>query len=74
MSRTLLPALYGPRKTFARKADAEEFARHLTRELTAGGIPHWAEIRSETPRRFVAIVHRFDCDGATGCRCGIEPD
>ena len=72
MPRTPLPTLYGPRKTFPRKTDAEAFARHLTRELTAGGLPHWVEIVSDSPRRFVTIVHRFDCTGGAACSCGVE--
>lgn len=71
MTRT--PSLYGPRKTFVRLADAEEFARHLTRELTAGGIPHWVEIRTAAARH-TAIVHRFDCEGGRACGCGPAPE
>ena len=64
-----VPSLYGRRKTFARKRDADEFVRHLTRELTAGGVPHWVEVRGETPQRYEVFVHRFACPGGAACGC-----
>jgi len=69
-----MPALYGPQRSFATRHAAEAFARHLTRELTAGGLPHWVEVQPTTPTRWLAYVHRFACGGGPGCRCETDPD
>jgi hypothetical protein len=67
-----MPVLYGPHRSFATRRAAEAFARHLTRELTAGGLPHWVEIQDAAPGRFVAFVHQFDCRGGRDCGCARE--
>lgn len=61
--------LYGPKKRFSSRRAAEQFLRHVTRELTAGGIPHWVEAREEAPDRWLAFVHRSDCEDAAACHC-----
>jgi hypothetical protein len=63
--------LYGPKKRFSSRSAAEQFLRHVTRELTAGGIAHWVEAREEAPGRWLAFVHRSDCEGSAACRCGV---
>lgn len=67
-----MPSLYGPRGSFPTRQAADAFARHVTRELTAGGLPHWLEILPEPPARFTAFVHRFSCPGGTECHCASE--
>ena len=47
---------------------AERLARHVTRELTAGGIGHWVEVQA-VARGFVVFVHRFECAGGEACAC-----
>jgi hypothetical protein len=63
------PEIYGPKRAFGSRAAAERFLQHLTRELTAGGIPHWVEVRQQPPRRWIAVVHAPDCAGGERCRC-----
>jgi hypothetical protein len=65
-----MPELYGPRASFDTRRAAERFVTHLTRELTAGGLPHWCEVRERAPGAFVPIVHQFDCAGGADCGCG----
>ena len=67
-----MPVLYGPHRSFATRRAAEAFARHLTRELTAGGLPHWVEIQEAVPGRFVAYVHQYDCRAGGACQCGRD--
>jgi len=67
-----MPPLYGPRRTFGTRSAAEAFARHVTRELTAGGLAHWVEVQDITPSRWLAYVHRFDCRGGRACACAEE--
>jgi hypothetical protein len=64
----LMPEIYGPKKRFATRLSAENFERHLTRELTAGGIPHWVEIR-EDAGGWVPFVHESQCTGGASCSC-----
>ena len=66
--------IYGPRRTFASRADAERFLRHATRELTAGGLAHWVEAHERAPGRWLAIVHRSACEGGARCSCGSPAD
>jgi hypothetical protein len=66
--------LYGPRRSFANPRAAENFLRHLTRELTSGGIPHWTEVRELAPGTWVPFVHKFDCEGGESCRCGAPAE
>ena len=61
--------LYGLKKRFASRAAAENFLRHTTRELTAGGLPHWIEAREDAPGKWSAWVHRWSCKGGASCRC-----
>jgi hypothetical protein len=68
-----MPEIHGAKKRFATQQAAENFARHLTRELTAGGIPHWVEVREETPDRWLPIVHRAACLGGADCACLATP-
>jgi hypothetical protein len=67
-----MPGIYGPRRSFATRAAAENFLRHVTRELTAGGLPHWLEAREAAPNRWLAFVHQFDCEGGAGCKCDAD--
>jgi hypothetical protein len=67
-----MSGLYGARQTFANRSAAENFLRHVTRELTAGGLPHWVEAREVGPSRWVAFVHQFDCEGGAECKCGAD--
>lgn len=66
-------SLFGRKRSFRSKAAAEQFVRHLTRELTAGGIAHWIEIKEERPSALVSswvpTVHRAACPGADKCEC-----
>ena len=65
-----MPSLFGPKQTFGSKAAAESFVRHLTRELTAGGIGHWVELREDvSSQRWTPFVHRSSCAGAPSCDC-----
>jgi hypothetical protein len=63
-----MPNLFGPKQTFRSKDAAERFIRHLTRELTAGGIAHWVELR-EDAGTFTPVLHRGACPGADACDC-----
>jgi hypothetical protein len=65
-------SLYGPRRTFSTRSAAEAFVRHVTRELTAGGLPHWVEVQPISNARFLAYVHRFECRGGADCACERE--
>ena len=65
-------SLYGPRQSFPTRRAAEAFLRHVTRELTAGGLPHWVEIQETDKPSFVAYVHRFACAGGASCTCGRD--
>lgn len=67
-----MPVLYGPHRSFATRAAAETFARHLTRELTAGGLPHWVEIQPAGRASFTAFVHQFDCRPGRDCQCALD--
>jgi hypothetical protein len=67
-----MSGIYGPRRVFASREAAEKFLRHVTRELTAGGLPHWVEAREAAPKRWVPFVHQFDCQGGADCKC--DPD
>ena len=64
-----MPEIFGAKKHFATRRAAENFARHLTRELTAAGIPHWVEVREEASDRWLPIVHRAACRGGADCAC-----
>ncbi|HTU60305.1 MAG TPA: hypothetical protein VMF89_17765, partial [Polyangiales bacterium] len=60
----------GPKQTFRSKAAAENFVRHLTRELTAGGIGHWVELREDAAQqRWTPVVHVSSCKGGASCDC-----
>jgi len=65
-------SLYGPRRTFSTRSEADAFARHVTRELTAGGLPHWVEVQPTAKAQFLSYVHRFECRGGPGCICDQE--
>jgi hypothetical protein len=65
-----MPEIYGARTPFKTRSAADNFLRHVTRELTAGGLPHWCEIRREAPDRWIPIVHRAECAGGSACACG----
>jgi hypothetical protein len=67
-----MPAIYGPRRSFSTRAAADNLLRHVTRELTAGGLPHWVEAREAAPGKWLAIVHEFDCTGSAECKCGAD--
>lgn len=67
-----MPPLYGPGRVFATRNAAEAQARHVTRELTAGGLPHWVEVQEVAQQRFRLYVHRFDCRGGPACACEDE--
>ena len=70
-----MPSLFGRKRSFSSKAAAEQFVRHLTRELTAGGIPHWVELKEDAgaqPARgvsWVPVLHRAACAGGDACEC-----
>jgi len=65
-----MPSLFGPKQTFRSKAAAESFVQHLTRELTAGGIGHWVELREDkAAQRFTPVVHLARCPGGDRCLC-----
>jgi hypothetical protein len=66
--------LYGFKKRFSTRAAADNFLRHVTRELTAGGLPHWIEAREEAPGRWSAWVHHWDCKGGDSCMCDAPAD
>ena len=61
--------LYHLDQHFKTRRSAENFARHVTRELTAGGVPHWVEVRQDAAGLWHARVHRPDCS-AERCVCG----
>ena len=65
-------SLYGPRQSFPTRRAAEAFLRHVTRELTAGGLPHWVEVQETTEASFLAYVHRFACPGGPSCSCAQD--
>lgn len=67
-----MPGIYGNKKRFSDRNAAQNFARHLTRELTAGGIAHWVEVLEAAPGGWVPIVHEFACAGGASCACGSE--
>jgi hypothetical protein len=62
-----MPSLFGPKQSFRSKQAAENFVRHLTRELTAGGIGHWVELREDGG--WIPVVHRSACSGGADCDC-----
>jgi hypothetical protein len=65
-----MPSLFGPKWTFRDKAAAENFVRQLTRELTAGGIGHWVELREDvSPQGWTPVLHRSSCPGGASCDC-----
>ena len=66
--------LYGLKKRFKTRAAAENFLRHTTRELTAGGLPHWTEAREDAPGTWSAWVHRWSCKGGASCNCDASAD
>ena len=72
LSRYPMPEIYGVKRHFNDRHTAENFARQLTRELTAGGIAHWIEVRETRPARWVAHVHAFACPGGASCTCGSD--
>lgn len=66
-----MPSLFGPKQSFRSQAAAESFVRHLTRELTAGGIAHWVELRADADKqRWTPVVHTASCPGGDRCQCG----
>lgn len=67
---TVMAGIYGPRTPCKTRDAAENLIRHTTRELSAGGLPHWCEIREEGPRRWVPVVHEWTCAGGERCACG----
>ncbi|HET8933372.1 MAG TPA: hypothetical protein VFN67_08040 [Polyangiales bacterium] len=68
-----MQSLFGPKRVFASKRAAEEFVRHLTRELTAGGIAHWVELREDPAgRRWTPVLHRGRCPGGADCACNDD--
>jgi hypothetical protein len=64
-----MPSLFGPKQSFRSRAAAESFIRHLTRELTAGGIGHWVELREDEGPRWTPVVHLSACPGGAACSC-----
>jgi hypothetical protein len=70
MRRARTSEIYGPRRSFATRAAADNLLRHITRELTAGGLPHWVEACEQASGNWLAIVHRFSCGGGMDCKCG----
>ncbi len=66
--------LYGFKKRFESRAAAENFLRHVTRELTAGGLPHWVEAREDAPGAWSAWVHRWSCTGGESCGCNAPAE
>ncbi|HKU42094.1 MAG TPA: hypothetical protein VJR89_28240 [Polyangiales bacterium] len=60
--------IYGAKRMLREREAAERLARHVTRELTAGGIGHWVEVQA-VARGFVVFVHRFECAGGEACAC-----
>jgi len=72
MTASSQPPLYGARRTFPTQSAAEAFARHVTRELTAGGLPHWVEVQPLGPSSWRVFVHGFECRGGPGCECAQD--
>lgn len=65
-----MPSLFGPKRSFPSQRAAEDFIRHLTRELTAGGVAHWVELREDaTAKRWTPVLHRARCPGGAACSC-----
>jgi hypothetical protein len=66
-----MPDLFGPKRSFPSRSAAEQFVRHLTRELTAGGIAHWVELQVDAAGlRWTPVLHRASCPGGDACTCG----